>query len=144
MRLQLIKQFFWGSWLLVISGCTYGYNTDIEITRNDAYIYRPHNRFVEVFFDDHEPSRHYKQIAMIETDGSEYEDNSILLEKLRKRAQRLGADAVIKIRKTTTQRQSGEALTEFLFDDEPETYTATVLSGVAIKYIDSLKTGGWE
>lgn len=81
---------------------------------------------------------------MIEADGSQFEDNSILLEKLRKRAQGLGADAVIKIHKSTTQRQSGEALSEFLFDGEPETYTAVVLSGVAIKYIDSLQTGEWQ
>jgi hypothetical protein len=130
--------------LFVISSCTYGYTTDIEVSRNEAYSYRPHTRFVEVYFDDHEPARHYKQIAMIEADGSQFEDNTILLEKLRKRAQRLGADAVIKIHKSTTQRQSGEALSEFLFDGEPETYTAAVLSGVAIKYIDSLQTGEWQ
>ena len=138
------QQLFLGSCLLVIGGCTYGYSTDFEISRNEAYIYRPHNRFVEVFFDDHEPTRHYKQIAMIEAEGSEYEDSAILLEKLRKRAQRLGADAVIKIRKTTAKRESGEIVTELLFDDEPETYTAAVLSGVAIKYVDSLQTGEWQ
>ena len=99
---------------------------------------------MEVFFDDHEPVRPYKQIAMIEADGSKYEDNTILLEKLRKKAQRLGADAVIKIHKTTTNRQSGEVLSQLLFDDEPETYTAIVLNGVAIKYLDSLKTGEWQ
>lgn len=144
MKLRFLWLFLIGSGLLAFSSCTYGYTTDVQISRNEAYTYRPHSKFVEVFFDDHEPARRYKQIAMIEVDGSEFENNPILLEKLRVRAQRLGADAVIKIRKSTTQRQSGELLSELLFDDKPETYTATVLSGVAVKYLDSLQTGEWQ
>lgn len=144
MKLQFPLLALIASSLLVISGCTYGYSTDIEISRNEAYTYRPHTRFVEVFFDDHEPRRNYKQIAMIEADGSEYEDNAILLEKLRRKARQVGADAVIKIHKSTTQRQSGELITQLLFDTEPETYVASVLSGVAIKYLDSLQTGEWQ
>jgi hypothetical protein len=143
MKRSILNLVIQGSWLIFFSGC-YGYSTDIQVSRNGAYSYRPHNRFVEVFFDDKEPARVYQQLAMIEVDGAEYEDNVLLLEKLRRRAQKLGADAVIKIRKSTANRERGDVVSAILFDEEPESYTATVLSGVAIKYIDSLQTGEWQ
>lgn len=122
------------SLITLISSCTYGYSAVTDVTYSRSYAYKPHNRTVEIYFGEQKPSRTYRQIGLIEVQGGKYYSMDALVAKMRKQAQAIGADAVIDIRKSSTERERGSLL-DALDDEEPEIYTAPVITGIAIKYI---------
>lgn len=120
--------------ITLVSSCTYGYSAATDVTYSRSYAYKPHNRTVEIYFGDNKPSQEYRSIGLIEVQGGKYFSMDALVAKLRRQAQAIGADAVIDIRKSYTQRERGSLL-DALTDEKPEIYTAPVITGIAIKYI---------
>ncbi|HMV27206.1 MAG TPA: hypothetical protein PLH27_16305 [bacterium] len=120
--------------IALVSSCTYGYSASTDVTYSRSYAYKPHNRTVEIYFGDNKPSRAYRQVGLIEVQGGQYYSMDALVAKLRRQAQAIGADAVMDIRKSSTQRERGSLL-DALTDEKPEIYTAPVITGIAIKYI---------
>lgn len=120
--------------ITLVSSCTYGYSAATDVTYSRSYAYKPHNRTVEIYFGDNKPSQEYRSIGLIEVQGGKYFSMDALVAKLRRQAQAIGADAVIDIRKSYTQRERGSLL-DALTEEKPEIYTAPVITGIAIKYI---------
>lgn len=136
-RNRLLHLFF----LCCLESCTYGYSSYTDIAYQEAYTFKPHTRFVEVFFEDTKPVKAYRQIGLIEIDGAAHHTNDALLVKIRKRAQEMGADAVIGVRKSTTTRSQGSLVGDILFGDgkDDNSYVASVFTGIAIKYEEEIK-----
>jgi hypothetical protein len=123
---------------ILICGCTYGYSHHVDVAYLKSYSYKSHNREVEVFFGSNKPLRAYVEFALIEVKGAQYDGMNALLAQIKTKAQELGADAIININKDFTTREQG-SLIDVLADEEPEKYTSSVFTGIAIKYIDTEK-----
>lgn len=132
--------------LFSLYGCMYGYSIDSETTLI-GNSYRPNNGpsyAIDVYFGEYRGSKKYEQIAFIRALGEEYSRTPELLEELKHKANSLGADAIIEIKTSDTQRERGSIFVNLLSiaaaDDtterEEDTYNAPVLSGIAVKYIE--------
>jgi len=130
----------------LLLGCTYGYGIDSQVTRVNMSYPRTHS--VHMMFGRY-PERNYQQIAYIRVTGEERSDTTDLLMEMEKEAKGLGADAVVGITRTTVQRRAGSGFIDALelisaindpttrkVDKEDEEYTAPLLEGVAVKYIN--------
>lgn len=123
-------------------GCAYGYDIATEITRLNEIKFDPYVGPVEIFFNETKPSKDYIQIAFIEVVGGKESSTDTLLVTMKKKAQRLGAEAVISVKKSYKSRKGSSdwGLFDILFPSNSdstnteEEYSAPVLSGVAIVY----------
>ena len=121
-------------------GCAYGYSVSSETTLiGNTYI--PSEK-VDVFFGEYRGDEKLEQIAFIRALGAQYSRTPELLDKLKIKARSLGADAIIEIKTSDTERRSGLLVLDLMTigstdrrDDENDTYNAPVLSGIAVKYV---------
>ena len=133
---------FLSLWLL---GCTYGNTIYSEVTP----IGNSHlpTSDVEIYFGEYNGDYKYEQIAYIRVVGRKYSKTPELLEELKARAKSMGADAVINLKTSDTERESGsvaESLIELASTldsveyepPEKDRYMTLVLDGVAVKYTD--------
>jgi hypothetical protein len=120
---------------VLFMSCAYGYEAVSDIAFIKSYRYQAHSGPVEIFYDDERPQKLFVQFAIIEIKGAQYDNMNHLLALMRERAQSIGADGVMNIRKDFAGRQRGLVLDAFM-DEEPENYTAPVFTGIAIKYIN--------
>lgn len=118
---------------VLILGCT-GYSAVTDTTYSRAYVYRPHSGPVDIFFGDLRPQRAYVEIGLIDIVGGQYHSTSDLVRKMQSRARAMGADAVIAIKTSHTTREE-TTLLDALAGNEPDVFTASVVTGIAIKYL---------
>ena len=122
-------------------GCAYGYSVSSETTLIGS-TYIPSER-VDVFFGEYRGDEKLEQIAFIRALGARYSRTPELLDKLKIKAKSLGADAIIEIKTSDTERRSGLLALDLMTigstdrrNDEDDTYNAPVLSGIAVKYVE--------
>lgn len=127
--------------VLSLFGCSYGYTVRSEATLIGA-TYTP-SASVDIFFGEYRGSENIEQIAFIRALGAQYSRTPELLDKLKMKAKSLGADAIIEIKTSDTERRSGLLALDLMTigstdrrDDENDTYYAPVLSGIAVKYVE--------
>ncbi|WP_144395472.1 hypothetical protein [Pleionea sediminis] len=130
---------------LFLSGCMVGNKIDTEITPIGES-YSP-TRKVDIYFGEFHEERKYEQIAFLRVRGKQRSRTPKLIERIKLKAQSLGADAVINLETTREIRREGSLalslIDNFSTSDDPhyqpyeyDEYNALVLTGVAIKYID--------
>jgi len=96
--------------LPLLCSCVYGYSTTGQVTRLSNKLYPPSTR-VDLVFEMVPPERKYEQLAYIEITGGPVADMSEMMDEMRARAGRIGADAVVAIRKShKTERQGSVAV----------------------------------
>ena len=125
--------------LILQTGCMpYGHDIATEVTRISEATFPPTEGPIEVYFGESVPQREHAQIAFLEVVGKKYSSTDTLLAHMRAQAQKLGAHAVISIKKMYFGRETGDLLVDLLSigDDEHENevYDAPVLTGIAIRY----------
>lgn len=104
--------------LIFMGGCVI---TKTQMLTKGTY-YEP-TEFAEVLFQ--QPTKPYKQIAFIESEGSIGHDSTDLVKSMQKKAQKLGGDAVI-ILGFNKKWQSGNAYVQ--------SYQRQQAKGVVIKW----------
>ncbi len=119
---------------VLFMSCAYGYDAVSDIAYLKSYRYNAHQNPVDIYYDNERPEKPFVQFAIIEIKGAEYDNINYLLTLMRQRAQGVGADGVMNVRKDFAGRQRGLVLDAFM-DEEPENYTAPVFTGIAIKYV---------
>ncbi|NIR49943.1 YbjQ family protein [candidate division KSB1 bacterium] len=118
--------------MVFLLGCSYGLSTRTNVARISDTDYEPHERPIDVLFEDSKTEKEYVQIAFIEIRGGRgYKDSSsdALLRKMKQEAQKLGADALVNVKVAPMTREAG-----YLFDEEEEHYSTIFMTGIAIKY----------
>ncbi|MBN2011693.1 hypothetical protein JW960_20355 [candidate division KSB1 bacterium] len=129
-RLTLLLSFM----ATIVAGCfvTHGDNNMVHYTPTTDKQYINESGVVDIYFDGVDVKREYEQIGFVEAIGSEYSSNDEILNYLKYKAYKNGADAVIQVKNNYINREEG-----LLIDNEDDdVYTAKVFSGVAIKYLD--------
>lgn len=120
------------------AGCYYGYDMQTEVTKIQNSSFAPNPGSIEVYFGETQPERKYEQIAFLEVVGEKYSTTDSLLARMRKEAGKLGADAVIFIKKYHKNRERGDLVADVLNigneNHDIEDYSAPLLMGVAVRY----------
>ena len=111
----------------------YGNTIETNILKSDTSTVAPNQGHVDIFFENIAPSRKYRQIGLVEAKGGIHDSEAYILARLKWQAWQAGADALIQIRKSSQNRETG-----FLFtDDDKKVYDASVYTGVAVAYLDT-------
>ncbi len=126
--------------LLVMMACAYGYEAVSDVAYIKTYRYQAHQKPVDIYYDNDRPVKEYVQFAVIEIKGAKYDNMNHLLNLMRQRAQAIGADGVMNVRKDYAVRERG-LVTDAFFDEKPEKFTAPVFTGIAIKYVNESEEG---
>ena len=118
---------------ILLYGC-YGSDTSTRVTPITKIEGLAPTTSVEVFFEDTKPTREFVQLAFLEVIGTRYEWTDTLLTLMKKRAQTLGADAIVYVKKNQQERARGDIISKLANKDSDDIYMAPVLTGVAVKY----------
>lgn len=135
-----MKFYAWISvWAAVLChGCYYGYDIQAEVTKIQSADFAPNPGLIEVYFGETQPERKYEQIAFLEVVGEKYSTTDSLLARMKEEAGKIGADAVIFIKKYHKNRERGDLVADVINigneNHEIEGYFAPLLMGVAIRY----------
>ncbi len=135
-----MKFYVWSSVVIAIlcHGCHYGYDIQSEVTRIQNTRFEPNRGFIEVYFGETLPEQKYEQIAFLEIVGEKYSTTDSLLTRMKEEAGKIGADAVIFIKKYHKNRERGDLIADALNigneKHEIEAYDAPLLMGVAVRY----------
>ncbi|MEQ9438117.1 MAG: hypothetical protein RIG62_03685 [Cyclobacteriaceae bacterium] len=129
-----MKIFFHLLAILLLSGCTIGYQ--LYDTSNEMLVDFPlpaHTQDVPIYFPgDTLPTQEYVRVGVLEARGSEHTTYNDLIRVIQYKGQHAGVDAI-----QILDKQSFVDECEYcLYDDDEVT---TVLSGLGIKYLDSLE-----
>ncbi|MGE5316175.1 MAG: hypothetical protein ACM3Q4_15885 [Acidobacteriota bacterium] len=123
---------------ILLAGCTYGYDSEVNVTRSTSRTYGESAYFPEVFFDDAQASltKPYEQLGLIEVKGASDATGEVLLHALKSKGAVMGADAIVNVRQHYISRERGERISELLSprQNKPEMYETIALTGVAIRY----------
>lgn len=115
--------------LILFLGCAApNINKNIStFTSTDTGKYNNTTGRVDIYFEGVAVDKEFKQIGFVESIGKENASNEEILTWLKYEAYLKGADAVMNVKKHFKRRGSAH----------DEKYSASVFSGVAIKYLDS-------
>ena len=121
-----------------VVACTYGNSPLVSVTPISPYEFESRVVRPELFFGQKAPERAYDQIALVEVTGARASSTAELADMMRARAHGLGADAVVEVTTLYRDRETGDLLLTFLGDEDEgtESYAATVLRGIAVRYRD--------
>ena len=134
------------SLLAALSGGCYGFGVSTNITPLNSGSFSAHSRPVKVLFGASAGAPH-QQLAYIEVVGTRGMSTSELMAKMEQKAQDLGADAVVSASHDYKNREAGNVLLDVLSlvgcvatkgpcHVHNNHYTAPVLRGVAVKYVN--------
>lgn len=129
--------------LLCLTGCVYGYwavATTTTLGTAPPHTLIPPDSVALYFGNTTMNDTDYVSIAFLEVQGAKNDDSHELLRQARKRASRLGANAVINIDFGQTTRSRGELISDVHYstdgdpntNSETEEYTSNVLRGIAV------------
>jgi hypothetical protein len=123
----------------LLVGCMpYGHEIETEITKIGEVNLSPEIGLVEIYFGETPPQKEYIQIALIEVVGKKYSPTDTLLAVMKRQAQNLGADAIVSVKKSYRDRETGDLVDDLLNigneKHKNEAYSAPILTGVAIRY----------
>jgi|GEM_PF-6913348 len=116
-------------------GCVYGNDLLVNYTPiNNGTFDETYE--VTVFWGETKPAtNNYKQVAFIEVVAPEGTSAEALLYEMKKKAMKLGADAVIEVKQNYITRERGELISEIIAgNSEPEVYSTISLTGIGIRF----------
>lgn len=116
--------------LVAASGCPYGREPYSSVTRLRHAPCPAGDGAAELHFENDEPAQKYSTIGLIEVVGGTASTDEELLDEMRRQALRLGANAVVAVRKQFKTREEGT--TDPLSRHEHHAYGATVFTGIAV------------
>lgn len=117
-----------------IMGCMYGNDLQVNYTpiSNGTF---DETFEVNIYWGDTKPeTNNYRQVAFIEVVGPQYTSAEALLYEMKKKAMKLGADAVIEVKQNYIARERGELISELSGKSEPEVYSTISLTGIGIRF----------
>ncbi|MEN9353865.1 MAG: hypothetical protein RL318_1190 [Fibrobacterota bacterium] len=106
----------------------------VSIIKVSDSIYASNQGKVEIFFEDMNPKHEYQQLAYLTIKGSMNSNDIDVVNRLKYEAWKIGADGVMRIKKTIEDRKYAEM---FVPENDQQSYKSTVLTGVAFRYVDS-------
>ena len=116
-------------------GCvTYGYSARVDVALVSDTQYAPRSELPKLYLGQEMPEEPFEQIALIKMTGADGDRMSELLLEVQRRAQQVGADALVSVKVSDTQRESGT----ITFSSEPDPsrrYTATFVTAVAVRFV---------
>jgi hypothetical protein len=121
---------------VLFTGCYYGTDTLMDYAHLNDKTYEPTYELDLYWEGTNQPDRKYEQIAVLEARGNQTDGLSSLLHQLKLKGQEMGADALINIKTSNTERETG-SLALIVLDpqnDHSTKYYALVMSCVAVKY----------
>jgi uncharacterized protein YbjQ (UPF0145 family) len=117
-------------------GCGYGNNIQTNITPIGHISYDEKTYDIEVYWENILPEdKDFQQLAFLEAEGPKNSSTEELLSKLKKQAMDIGADAIISIKQSYTERERGDLAADLITGkSSSEKFMAIKLTAVAIRY----------
>jgi hypothetical protein len=117
---------------LALSGCFYGYGTDVSVTRLTDAAYPP-TESITLYFRPIAKDERCVPIALLEAAGSRSEDTADALREMRREAVEVGADSIFSVTPGRAERAQGELLSELDPKNHPTYYSSHLVTGLAAR-----------
>jgi hypothetical protein len=86
---------------------------------------------LDVFMGGDKPAFAYQTLGLVEVQGAQFTQPEAIFNRLKVEALNRGAHAIMDVQVKSARREEG-----LLFEDKHGSYTAKVMTGVAIRYVD--------
>lgn len=124
-----------GAWMLpLLALCMGGCGPQVDVTTLGNPRSPHEGRGVRVLFQGESLPKTYDRIALLHVVGEEYSTQDEVLNALKRKAWKMGADAVIEVERGSERADAGSGILSR--GDERREYTAITFTGVAIVALD--------
>jgi len=119
--------------LLMIQGCavTVGDDNASKFIPDSDVRYTSRVKSVAMFYEGSQVNQKYSQIGLIEAQGNKRATTQDVLNHLKVKGLKIGADAIINVKRVDNSRNQHE-----LFSDDEDIYSSITYQGVAVRFTD--------